>query len=93
MDRMDRFDDKLDKVATSVGNIDKQLEIYITKNEDSHVSFDKRINCLEQDQTVSKKAWADFLSSPLLIKALIIIVFLIVVGGSGITIAELIGFL
>lgn len=93
MDSINKLDGKIDNIKTDISEMKSELKLSNQKNIDDHNEFNKRINCLESDQTISKKVWYDFVNSPIIWKAIVVIVFLIVVGGSGVTIAELVGLL
>jgi len=89
----DKLSAKIDKVNDNVNTLITEIKVNNQKNDDAHYSFDSRIKCLESEQTISNKMWYDFLNSPLLIKAVIIIVLILVTGGSALTVTQWLGLL
>jgi len=91
MERVDRLESKLDKVIDGQNEMNKNLALYTQKNDDTHIHLDKRIRILEEGNATTVQVWREFMNSPLVAKVVIIVVSLIVTGGSGISVAKYIG--
>ena len=93
MQLIEKVDSKIDIVSNKVHNIDKNLALHLQQNENDHKILSHRVHKLECNENKSIQIWQSFINSPIVAKAIVMIVFLILVGGSGVSLATFMGLL
>jgi len=91
MNGLNKLDGKLDSAVKTISAIDKNFSLYAQRNESEHKQINNRIKNLEANDKKTYMLWQTFLNSPIVAKVIVTIVFLIVVGGSGVSLVTLLG--